>query len=203
VAGSRPSIGAPVETEARDAARAVTLTLPAWVGEVVSAFSSFESVEERMRLAVALARENVRRHAGGPFGAAVFLLRDRMLVSIGVNSVLRERASVAHAEIMALLFAQQEAGTHDLGAVDGGCELVTSVEPCAMCLGAVPWAHVRRLVCGARDEDARAAGFDEGAKPADWPRVLAGRGIEVVRDVLREDAASVLREYRESGGPIY
>ncbi len=72
-----------------------------------------------------------------------------------------------------------------------------------MCLGATPWSGVRHLVCAARDEDAERVGFDEGAKPAEWVPTLERRGITVQRDVLRDEAASVLREYAESGGEIY
>jgi tRNA(Arg) A34 adenosine deaminase TadA len=72
-----------------------------------------------------------------------------------------------------------------------------------MCLGAVPWSGVVRLVCGARDEDARAIGFDEGDKPTDWPDLLRRRGIEVLRDVRRTQAAAVLRAYVEQGGELY
>ena len=72
-----------------------------------------------------------------------------------------------------------------------------------MCLGATPWSGVRGPVCGARDEDASAIGFDEGEKPIQWVPALERRGITVVRDVLREEAASVLREYVENGGEIY
>ena len=62
---------------------------------------------------------------------------------------------------------------------------------------------MRSLLCGARAEDARAVGFDEGEKPADWPAALERRGISVGRDVLREEAAAVLRRYAEGGGEIY
>jgi len=72
-----------------------------------------------------------------------------------------------------------------------------------MCFGAVPWSGVTRLVCGARDEDARSIGFDEGPKLANWVEALEQRGITVVRDVLREQAANVLREYADTGGTIY
>ena len=72
-----------------------------------------------------------------------------------------------------------------------------------MCLGAIPWSGVRRVVCGARGADACAIGFDEGAKPADWVAALTGRGIEVLRDVLRDEAQAVLRHYAESGRNIY
>src|SRR5918997_213949 len=82
-------------------------------------------------------------------------------------------------------------------------ELVTSTEPCSMCFGAIPWSGVRHLVCGARGEDAEAVGFDEGTKPAEWVRSLEERGITVERDVLRDEAASVLRECAERGGEIY
>ena len=47
-------------------------------------------------------------------------------------------------------------------------------------------------MCGARDEDAERVGFDEGAKPSEWVPTLERRGITVQRDVLREEAASVL-----------
>jgi hypothetical protein len=63
-----------------------------------------------------------------------------------------------------------------------------------MCFGTVPWFSVRHLVRGARGEDAEAAGFDKGPKPAEWVRTLEEPGITVERDVLRNEAAAVLRE---------
>ena len=72
-----------------------------------------------------------------------------------------------------------------------------------MCLGAMPWAGVTRLVCGARDEDARSIGFDEGDKPAGWADRLTERGIEVVLDVRRDEVVGVLQAYAQAGGPIY
>ena len=81
--------------------------------------------------------------------------------------------------------------------------MVASTEPCAMCFGAIPWSGVTRLVCGARDEDARRIGFDEGPKLPDWRKALQKRGIRVTRDVLREEAVAVLDLYVDLGGPIY
>ena len=157
-----------------------------------------------MRLVIRLAEQNVRRKTGGPFAAAVFEAASGRLVAVGVNIVVAAHCSSAHAEILALSLAQQKLGTYDLRAAGVPAhELVTSVEPCAMCLGAVPWSGVRRLVCGARGEDACAIGFDEGAKPADWVRALESRGIEVQRDVLRAAAVAVLRRYVEEGGVLY
>ena len=72
-----------------------------------------------------------------------------------------------------------------------------------MCLPALCWSGVRQVVCDARDEDGREIGFDEGPKAQDWMLSLESRGISVVRDVLREQAKAVLREYHKRGGLIY
>jgi tRNA(Arg) A34 adenosine deaminase TadA len=72
-----------------------------------------------------------------------------------------------------------------------------------VCLGAVSWSGVSRLICGAKDEDARRIGFDEGAKPANWIGELEHHRITVICDVLRKEAAEVLEEYKATGGLIY
>ena len=182
-----------------------TVRLPDWVEAVVPGPEhGHATVEERMRLVIDLSRRNVARGTGGPFGAAVFEVESGRLVAPGVNLVESANCSVVHAEIVAIAIAQQVLGRYDLGG-DGMpvCELVSSAEPCAMCLGAIPWSGVRRLICGARDEDARYIGFDEGAKPPDWVASLEARGIAVLRDVLREEARAVLQHYADTGGVIY
>jgi tRNA(Arg) A34 adenosine deaminase TadA len=183
----------------------LTLNPPSWLEQFISgAKPAYPSLEERMRFVIELSGLNVRHGTGGPFGAAVFGIDDGRLLSAGVNLVLSGNCSVLHAEITALIIAQQKLDTFDLGAAGSGrYELVTSTEPCAMCLGAVQWAGVRRLVCGALGEDAERIGFDEGEKPANWKEALESRGISVVRDVCRDEAVAVLREYMESGGRIY
>jgi len=189
----------------RPALPELRLRLPDWVERMLPPRGqALGDVTARMRFAVELARQNVERGTGGPFAAAVFDGESGRLVAPGVNLVVPARWSGAHAEIVACALAQQVLGHHDLGSAGmPSCELVSSAEPCAMCLGAVPWSGVRRVVCGAREEDARAVGFDEGPKPADWVLELARRGIEVIRDVERDAAREVLRGYARRGGPIY
>jgi hypothetical protein len=98
-------------------------------------------------------------------------------------------------KMVAIMVAHQLGGDFDLGGEgQPPYELVASTEPCSMCFGAVPWFGVRHLVRGARGEDAEAAGFDKGPKPAEWVRTLEEPGITVERDVLRNEAAAVLRE---------
>ncbi len=182
----------------------VTLELPAWVEELDLRDREYPTLEDRMGLVVELARQNVERGTGGPFGAAIFEGVTGRLLAPGMNLVVPSGCSVAHAEMVAIMVAQQAVGDFDLGAEGRpDYDLFASTEPCAMCFGATPWSGVRRLVCGARDEDARAVGFDEGAKLPDWAAALEERGIAVVRDVCREEAAAVLRDYAESGGQIY
>lgn len=164
----------------------------------------FSTVQERMELVIALARANIENKTGGPFGAAIFDLETNRIISAGINLVEMSNCSVLHAEVVAIILAQSRLGNYDLGAeLMPQCELISSVEPCAMCLGAIPWSGVKRVVCGARDEDARSVGFDEGDKPAEWIKSLEKRGIEVERDVCRKDAAQILSDYQRMGGLIY
>jgi len=182
----------------------ICIRLPDWLKNfVASSPETFPNVEDRMRFVISLARQNVQRTTGGPFASAVFD-HSGHLIAPGINMVVTSNCSVLHAEIVALVLAQETLGRYDLS--DEGrlhYDLVASAEPCTMCFGAVPWSGVRRLVCGARDEDARAIGFDEGPKLDDWVAELNNRGIAVLRDVLREEAAAVLREYGAAGGTIY
>jgi tRNA(Arg) A34 adenosine deaminase TadA len=177
---------------------------PAWLEDLVEWERAYDSDEERMRLVVALARENVLRQSGGPFGAAVFEARAGRVVAAGVNSVTRLGNSVLHAEVVAIMLAQHRVASFTLAGPDlPRHELVTSCEPCAMCLGATLWSGVRRLVCGAAREDATALGFDEGPVFDASYEHLRARGIAVERGVLRREAAAVLELYRDRGGPIY
>jgi len=176
---------------------------PDWLQQAVDWSARYDSDEARMRVAVELARQNVLRGSGGPFGAGVFEAEGGRLVAAGVNSVTRLGNSVLHAETLAIMLAQARLGTYALGAGEESYLLVTSCEPCAMCLGATLWSGVRGLVCGAAKEDATAVGFDEGPVFAESWAYLEHRGVRTARGVLRDQAVAVLELYRASGGAIY
>jgi len=181
-----------------------TMTLPPWVESLVNFDAVYESDLDKMNLANALAMGNVTNGTGGPFGAAIFDDTTHQLIAPGVNLVVPQANPTAHAEIVAISLAGARLGRHDLG--DDGSQpvvLATSVEPCAMCLGAVPWSGIARLLIGATDGDARRVGFDEGDKPSDWIVSLRARGITVEQDVQREDAVLALNTYLNEGGKIY
>ncbi len=160
--------------------------------------------EAAMRVAIAVAALNVEKGTGGPFGALIVESETGALLSVGVNLVVSARSSVLHAEVLAIMRAQQAAKFHSVGgAAAKATTLYTSAEPCAMCMGAIPWSGIRRMVCGALDADVRAIGFDEGDKPTNWIAAYEKRGIQVTVGVLRDDASKVLQDYKEQGGAIY
>ncbi len=177
----------------------VALVLPDWVRDEVPMDKLYPGQQERIGLAIELSRSNVAHATGGPFGAAVFDGPGRLL-GIGVNQVLASNCSAAHAEVMALGSSQQNLQRFRLNSEGGPVTLATSAQPCAMCYGALIWAGIDEVLIGARSDDVQAlAGFDEGPLPADWAGELERRGIAVHRDLLRDEACKVLRDYGESG----
>jgi tRNA(Arg) A34 adenosine deaminase TadA len=183
----------------------ISFSLPDWLTDFLAKSEEivFPSASQRMECVVGLASGNIEHGTGGPFGAGVFD-KDGRLIAPGVNLVVSGNCSILHAEIVAIILTQQKLGRYDIG--DGGkyrYELVTSTEPCAMCFGAIPWSGVSSVVCGARDEDARRIGFDEGPKPEDWAAALNVRGIQVTKDILRQQAVAVLESYSNMGGALY
>ena len=187
------------------AAHAFSVELPDWCRDLAGKLPErLPDPADRMRLAIELSRRNVEAETGGPFGAVVSSIADGRLIAIGVNRVEPEICSSAHAEIVALSLAQSTSSNWNLATVDGApLELATSCEPCAMCLGAIPWSGVQRVICGATKRDAEITGFDEGERTSDWIDMLGRRSIAVETELLRTEAAGVLHDYRKSGARIY
>lgn len=181
----------------------VHLTLPAWIHDVVDVRTDYADDKAKMRLAIALARSNVEYASGGPFGAAIFNAAGR-IAGVGVNRVVTQNCSVAHAEMMAFMTAQQRLQRFRLNADGGHYTLATSAQPCCQCYGATVWAGIDRLVIGASSDDVHElTEFDEGPLPADWVGELERRGVTVVRDVARDEARQVLADYAARGGTRY
>lgn len=177
----------------------IDLLLPDWVADVVDPARTFPADADKVALAVELSRLNVEHGSGGPFGAAVFG-PDHRVIAAGVNRVVPQNTSLAHAENMAYMLAQQHLQTFRLNAVLAPVTLATSAQPCCQCYGATVWAGIDRLLIGARAEDVmELTPFDEGPLPADWVGELEKRGIAVVRDLHRDAACTVLRRYGEDG----
>ena len=182
----------------------VHLTLPVWVHEAVDLSRAYPGDEAKVALAIELSRLNVEYASGGPFGAVLFDAEDRV-VSAGVNRVVPMASSLAHAENMAYMLAQQKLQSPRINAaLPGPVTLATSSQPCCQCFGATVWAGIDRLLIGARASDVEAlTTFDEGPLPADWVGCLGQRGITVTTDICRDDACAVLRQYGQANGAHY
>ncbi|MFA5891810.1 MAG: tRNA adenosine(34) deaminase TadA [Actinomycetota bacterium] len=120
-----------------------------------------------------------------PIGCVV--VRGGEVIARARNERERDRDPTAHAEILALRAAAEAVGEWRLT----GCTLYVTLEPCAMCAGALVLARVERLVFGAEDPKAGAVGslFDI---PRD-PRL--NHNVAVTRGVLAEECGAVLREF--------
>lgn len=181
----------------------IHLTLPPWLMQAVDDTRVYPDDASRMALAIELSRMNVERQSGGPFGAAVFTGQGR-LVAAGVNRVVPQSCSIAHAEMMAYMSAQQRMQRFRLNEDGTRFILAASAQPCCQCYGATFWAGIDELIIGARSEDVHElTEFDEGPLPADWVGELEKRGIAVKRDVLRAEARAVLAAYQARGGARY
>ena len=120
-----------------------------------------------------------------PVGAVV--VRDGEIIGEGWNRPIAARDATAHAEIQALRAAGIALGNYRTN----GCTLYVTLEPCAMCAGAMVHARVERLVYGAPDPKTGAAGsvFDIVRAPA------LNHQLVVEAGVMAEDCAGLLREF--------
>lgn len=110
--------------------------------------------EQFLAEAIKMASANVTR-GGGPFGALIVC--NGKVVGRGVNQVTQTNDPTAHAEIIAIRDACKNLGSFRLD----GCVIYTSCEPCPMCLGAIYWSHLSRIVFAATKTEAAKAGFDD------------------------------------------
>jgi tRNA(Arg) A34 adenosine deaminase TadA len=183
-----------------------TLSLPDWaVQELQRLPTHLATVEARMAEVIRFSRLNFERGTGGPFAAGVFERDTGKLVVIGVNRVVASNCSSAHAEVMALSLAQKMLGTYDLGGPGMPVyQFVVNWRPCAMCFGATLWSGIRSLViAGSGPELEAITGFDEGPVHPEWDTELAKRGIELVNNVLTEEALQVYRDFAASNNLVY
>jgi len=132
--------------------------------------------------AVQLAVESVAS-GGGPFAAAV--LRAGTVVATGANEVVRSLDPTAHAEVVAIRAACHSLGRYSLA----GCVLVSSCEPCPMCLAAALWSRVDRVIYAADRHDAAAAGFDDSAFYRLFEQDRQSWPIPVTHQAIRDSRA--------------
>lgn len=110
-------------------------------------------MNEYMKIANDLAKENLTTNNGGPFGACI--VKDGKIIGKGSNQVIKSNDPTMHAEIVAIREACNTLNTYDLS----GCEIYTTCFPCPMCLSAIIWANIKKIYYGNNKEDAADIGF--------------------------------------------
>jgi len=143
--------------------------------------------------AIALAESSVEQ-GGGPFGALV--VKDGKVIGRGSNNVTLRNDPTAHAEVGAIREACQT--IHDFSLA--GATLYASCEPCPMCLSAIYWARLDRVVYAATREDAAAAGFDDGVIARELQLPAGERSLPLQR--LACNAASPCEVWRNKADKV-
>jgi tRNA(adenine34) deaminase len=134
----------------------------------------------------ALAEAHLACDAGEvPVGAVV--VHDGQIVARGQNRVLRDNDPTAHAEMVALRLAAKALGNYRMN----GCTLYVTLEPCAMCAGAMIHARLDRLVFGTSDPKAGAA----GSVLAVLNHPQLNHQMQMEQGILADEAAELLRSF--------
>jgi tRNA(adenine34) deaminase len=142
------------------------------------------SDHEAMQAALAEARQAAE--AGEiPIGAVA--VHDGVIVGSGQNRVLRDHDPTSHAEIVAMREAAAALGNYRLK----GCALFVTLEPCAMCAGAMIHARIDRLVFAAADPKAGAA----GSVLSVINHARLNHQMQVEQGILAEESAQLLRAF--------
>ena len=113
-----------------------------------------ETDKQLLLRAIEIAGKGIDK-GGGPFGAVIS--NDGIIIAEAYNSVVLNNDPTAHAEILAIRKASATLKSHNLGE----CTLYSSCEPCPMCLGAIYWAGIKKVVYACDRVDAELAGFSD------------------------------------------
>jgi tRNA(adenine34) deaminase len=140
--------------------------------------------QDFMRAALDRARE-AQQQGEVPVGAV--LVRDGQIVASAANCNITANDPSAHAEILALREAGQVLGNHRLT----GCSLFVTIEPCAMCAGALVHARLERLVYGASDP--KAGAVQSVMQVLNHPAL--NHRMEVTAGVLAEECSAILQGF--------
>ena len=141
-----------------------------------------------LNLAAELSRRGMENLAGGPFGAVI--VKEAKVIGEGWNEVTSDFDPTAHGEVNAIRHACRALKTYSLQ----GATIYSSCEPCPMCLGAIYWARLDRLVFANTRYDAAAIGFDDDWIYQEVPKPLVDRILPTLH-MPNEAAKAVFTEW--------
>jgi len=151
-----------------------------------------------MRKALKEAEKGMMNKDGGPFGCVI--VKDGKIITKAHNTVLKNNNPTQHAEINAISKASKKLKNQDLN----GCILYSSVEPCPMCLSAIHWAKIGKVVYGATIDDSNnISGFNEiHLSDKDFNKI-ANLNITLIPGILKDDAKELLKRFKSLGIKTY
>jgi len=153
-----------------------------------------EQDKEYMREAIRLADESVK-NGGGPFGAVI--VKDGEIIAGRSNSVTVDNDPTAHAEVNTIREACRKLGTFDLS----DCVIYTSCEPCPMCLGAIYWAHIKRIYYGNTKKDAAAIDFADDFIYKELEHSVHHRSVPFI-PLLRDEAIKTFDAWKTKSDKV-
>jgi len=148
-----------------------------------------------MQRAIHLAENGMEKGYGGPFGAVV--VKAGKIIGEGYNAVLHSNDPTAHAEVLAIRDACKNLGTYELK----DCTIYTSCEPCPMCLGAIYWARIEKVVYAAKKEDAAQISFDDDNFYGEMAKDMKDRNIDF-EELMRKKALPLFEKWNNRPGKI-
>lgn len=184
----------------------IHITLPLWLYEYYDHHQHdiFVTDDDMMKLSIEISYNNaIIYKIGAPFGCAIYQRHKGtgmiQLYSIGVNYDEALCNCTLHAEHMTIQFAQHKYQNHTLRTNDDIYEyiMVSSCEPCYMCLGSIMYSGVSILMTGATKDDVEGLGLYEGPiVTSSYDYLIQKQSITMIKkEILRPEAARVLQEY--------
>ncbi len=146
--------------------------------------------EEYMNIAIELSEKGEY-----PYGAII--VRDGKIIGRSDAEVPIANTAISHAELRAIEDAMGKMGGHLCAEGGHGATIYSSCEPCAMCMGAILYTGISRLVYGATLEDSAECVNDILVNSEDVANACRNRTIEIVPEVLHDEAKQVLNKWKE------
>ncbi len=147
--------------------------------------------KEYMNIAIELSKK-----ADYPYGAII--VKDGEIIGRSDADTTVSKSGFSHAELRAIEDAINHLGGHLCAEGGKGATIYSSCEPCAMCMGAILYTGISKLVYGATLEDSKECVNEILAHSKDVAEACSNRNIEIVSEFEREEAVKVLKKWKEN-----
>ncbi|MCH3909660.1 MAG: nucleoside deaminase [Bacilli bacterium] len=143
-----------------------------------------------MEMAISEAKEGIKNHEGGPFGAVI--VKDGAVVGKGHNQVIKNGDPTCHGEMMAIHEACKTLNSHDLH----GCEIYTTGFPCPMCFCAILWANIDKVYYGCDTVDTEVIGF----RDKHFEESIPEKRKDICMRIMHDECLELYEDYAKSQG---